>query len=379
MPDVFDQIAPAQAPATPQATGDVFDRLSQPQQEPGQELTPGEMLSTGAGIGIPGVVQGGAHLAGAVKGVGETAHTIGRVLNKLTGDNISWLPTSLQQPKALESSNEGETAGKIGEGIAEFALGDEALKGLSIMEKLGVAQKISKLAEESPTLAKIVNAGLTALRGSATGAAAGGLHEGVQGAETGAALGPVAEAVGAGLGKIGAFANIPSKAEAGELFSQVNEAIGNHPVIADKAAEIADEIMSQKEQFGTKLPGIKDTLNKFIDAARDPENPLTFKDAREFQKNFAGIPGATKAKMQGTIKSLLRELEGSLRESLQETADSASPDIGQKYREAMKGYRAASMAAKAKEHVKENAIRYMAGGGLVGEAYNTYKTATGTK
>ena len=153
---------------------------------------------------------------GALKGVGETAHTIGRLINAATGDNVSWLPASLDEPKELESSNVGQSMGKIGESIAEFALGDEALKGMSIMEKLGMAQKITEFAKESPTLAKLVTLGLNAVRGGAVGGAVGGAHGGVKGAETGAALGAGAELAAPVISKAGDIAK-----GAGDLASQV--------------------------------------------------------------------------------------------------------------------------------------------------------------
>ena len=177
----------------------VSDVLSKPQEQSQQEqkpLSPAEIGSVAASVPVAAAgVSPNPLTIGAAKGVGETAHTIGRLINAATGDNISWLPKSMKQPGELESSNAGESVGKIGESIAEFALGDEALKGLSIAEKLGVAQKIHELAQQSPTLAKLITYGLNVVRGGATGAAAGGLHEGVQGAETGAALGAGAEAV----------------------------------------------------------------------------------------------------------------------------------------------------------------------------------------
>src|SRR5579871_707510 len=340
----------------------------------GEPLTPGESLSTGAGIGIPGVIQGGPQLAGAVKGAGETAHTIGRLINAATGDKISWLPTSMEQPKELESSNMAESAGKMGEAVAEFALGDEALKGMSVMERLGVAQKISKLAEESPILAKLVQGGLALMRGSAAGGVTGGLHGGAQGAAEGAAAGAGGEVLGAGVGQVGKIVQIPSKAEAGNLLGDVVKAIGNHPVVADEPAEIADQLLSQKANFGSKLPGIKDTLNRLLERSTDPNKPLTFAEGREFEKIINSIPKSTIAKMDGTVKHLFTQLQTTLRSAMQETADLGG--MGEQYRQGMRGFRQASLYEKAAEHLKEHGVKYglgAAAGAAGSAAFGAYK------
>jgi hypothetical protein len=145
----------------------------------------GEITASGVGLG-------------AVKGGLETAHTVGRVANAATGDSISALPTSFQEPKSLEAANTSEKIGKVGENILEFMAGDEALKSLGVGAKFTKLGKIASLLEEHPLLAKAVEIGGNVIRtGTVTGSqtlAHGGTPE--EALESGAVGGVAGEAVG---------------------------------------------------------------------------------------------------------------------------------------------------------------------------------------
>jgi hypothetical protein len=132
---------------------------------------------------------------GMGKGAGETLHTAGAVAGKVLpqtwGDQLG-LPTSFKEPDYLKSENGYETAGKVGENIAEFVLGDEALKGLALTERIGLAQKLAGLAKNSPYLAKILELGVNASRTGTVGGVLALAH-GATPAEAGEA------AIGTGL------------------------------------------------------------------------------------------------------------------------------------------------------------------------------------
>jgi hypothetical protein len=107
---------------------------------------------------------------GYTKAAGETLHTLGAAAGKVLPN--SWrdaigLPSSFKEPDYLQSTNGAETAGKVAENIAEFVMGDEALKGLQITERIGLAQKMASMAKANPYVAKIFEHGLTAIRGGA--------------------------------------------------------------------------------------------------------------------------------------------------------------------------------------------------------------------
>ena len=205
--NVFDQLAAqpqsqpnAVAPAAPPSsagTGNVFDQLAA-QNKPAttdasaQPLTTSQIISAVAGDPIH---------AGLEKGLGETVHTLGAAAGKLLPDTLRdklHLPSSFTEPDYLRSENAAETAGKVGESIAEFALGDAALKGLTVSEKLGLASKLASMAKSSPYIARMLELGMNAIRGGVVTVPQQVLH----GAPLNEALktGAVATGVGAGTG-----------------------------------------------------------------------------------------------------------------------------------------------------------------------------------
>jgi hypothetical protein len=160
----------------------------------------GEITASGVGLG-------------AVKGGLETAHTVGRVANAATGDSISALPTSFQEPKSLEAANTSEKIGKVGENVFEFLVGDEALKGLSLAEKAKHLAGVAKVLETSPKAAKALEIGANALRQGTVGGTQTLAHGGTleDAATTGLVTGGLGAAFeGAGVG-IKAFKNFVTR------------------------------------------------------------------------------------------------------------------------------------------------------------------------
>lgn len=116
--------------------------------------------------GATGVATGIAK--GAVETMKGTLNLAGRIAGKKgAGDEALWIGG---KPPDTEAANTSQFVGKLGESILEFISGDEALKGLSLAEKLNAASKLAKLAETSPKWAKALDIGLTSLRqGSVSG------------------------------------------------------------------------------------------------------------------------------------------------------------------------------------------------------------------
>lgn len=101
---------------------------------------------------------------GYAKGAAETVHTVGNFLHQHLGIPM---PEEVLRPElegGTEGKNAGESVGKFGEAIGEFVLGDEAVKGMSIAERLGLTQKVMKIATEHPFVAKAIAVGMNALR-----------------------------------------------------------------------------------------------------------------------------------------------------------------------------------------------------------------------
>lgn len=174
----------------------------------------------------------------------------------------------------------GEHIGYIGEGLMEFITGDEALKGLSLAEKLGLATKVAKLAESHPAIAKIIGMGLRATR---TGTVSG-VQEATHGGDTSdvlsaAGTGFVSSAGSEGLGELSKLAKPIVKKIAGESLATtpswkgagtaVKLAEANQEpakrVIANVAHDSAEPIV---QKFGQKAP---ETITSFKDAAEAVE------------------------------------------------------------------------------------------------------------
>lgn len=120
----------------------------------------------------------------------------------------------------LQLNNSNEKAGAGVETILEFALGDEALKGLSLADKFAQGGKIAKFMESYPKLANVLS---DAIRSSAVGGVVGAAHSpgdriagGLEGAAAGGVLGGGLSAVGEGLsGVAGDAKNLASDASQG--------------------------------------------------------------------------------------------------------------------------------------------------------------------
>jgi hypothetical protein len=134
--------------------------------------------------------------AGAVKGALKTAtgaaHLVGAPV-----------PQTLNDLASAPGTNLAETAGETAEGIAEFIMGDEALKGLSYADRLKQTSIVMKAIEKSPSLARIVTNGLRqgVVAGTQAGLKTGGdVNSALIAGGVGAAGSVVPEVLGAGVG-----------------------------------------------------------------------------------------------------------------------------------------------------------------------------------
>lgn len=153
----------------------------------------GRMMDGGAAMVNNGTTEGLAQGIGA--GVGESVSTVGHLINKipLVGEDLS--PSS--GLAALDANNEQNSrtftqkVGKGAETIAEFMLGDEALKGLSYAQKL---KRVAPALEHIDKFPKIKAMLETAIRQGTVGTGDALLH----GATPKEALGQGAAAGGLG-------------------------------------------------------------------------------------------------------------------------------------------------------------------------------------
>jgi ElaB/YqjD/DUF883 family membrane-anchored ribosome-binding protein len=107
---------------------------------------------------------------GAAESMGETIQ------------NLPWVGKKILSPEAMQAEREyfkpgsaadkfGQTTGDIAEPILEFVLGDEALKGLALADKIGLASKLADFATKNPYVGKILQHGINAARMGTVGTA----------------------------------------------------------------------------------------------------------------------------------------------------------------------------------------------------------------
>jgi hypothetical protein len=175
----------------------------------------------------------------------------------MTNNPLTGMPADLdKQDELVGRTGPVSTAEKVGqgaEGIAEFVLGDGALKDLSISEKLGMAQKAAALGEKHPYIANLLKIGMDAARQGAVGGTqgalksnadttAGVLGSGAEAGGTAAAVSGLVGAAGEGLKSLRpGTVDIPY----GEVFATPEEAgpgvypgTPKDPVVVQKAINV---------------------------------------------------------------------------------------------------------------------------------------------
>ena len=241
-----------------------------------------------------GVVRGGGDTAeGALSLYRKTGLPVPRFLSNEKG-------TGLLDAQDTEARNAGETTGKFAETLLEFMAGDELLKSASLATKLGAAQKVAKLAETSPRVAKALEIGMNSLRLGSVGAA--------QDLEKTGGSNPV------GSLETGAGVAAGSAALEGVVAPAVKKVIG-------KLIDVATpEQLNALGQLGVKTP-IEAKVNQAVD-----KSSLQFGKAKA---SAAEIENLTKAG-QTNIENTLRDIVGrrSYQDNFPEISSDSLRDIG---------------------------------------------------
>jgi hypothetical protein len=230
----------------------------------------------------------GEGVAQTVHGTGELIRRGGNLVSNGLGDAI--VPTegqtALQQ--IATPTNTTQKVGKTAEDIGEFLLGGEALKGLSIGEKLMQVGKVADYYDKaSPFVKSALEYAMNITRGSAVGAGEGAIKSGGDAGEIekGAALGAAGEAaapvVKGALGVIGKGAeSVASKAKA--LITDVpaeteSKLVGALADIADKnglempedTSTARDAVKSLADGYQGRAQGVYSQLDKDVPGFQD--------------------------------------------------------------------------------------------------------------
>lgn len=167
----YSSVSGGSAPAQFDPSAPYSSSQPQPSQSDGWSLTNNPVTHTIEGIG-EGALQ---TLTGTDRWAREHLPAV------MTNSNLGFgKPADLdKQDQLVGRTGPVSTAEKVGQGgenIAEFILGDAALKGVSLSEKLGMAQKVTSLAEKNPYIAKLLDIGMSAMRQGTVGAVQGVAH-----------------------------------------------------------------------------------------------------------------------------------------------------------------------------------------------------------
>jgi len=241
----------------------------------------GQGIASGAAETVAGLGKIGSHIPGVNYASEKLGDALG--LPKLGPDQNPYdtVEKSVQHNKEQATNN---TAGRIGYGgetLTEFFLGDEALKGLSLADKLKAASGVAQVFEKSPKLMKAVQIGADAMKNypKATEIVGEAMRQGaVQGTQTLAKTGgDVGEAAKEGatmagtsgvLGAVGAGAG--SLLEKGGKAAQTVETLGKVAEAAPSKEEVTEgaknAVDSAKQSMHTKFEaGIQDLTERLGD------------------------------------------------------------------------------------------------------------------
>lgn len=225
-----------------------------------------------------------------------------------TIQSLPWVGKKILSPEAMQAEREyfkpgsaaekyGQTTGDIAEPILEFVLGDEALKGVALADKLGIASKIAKIAQDSPYIGKLLQHGVNAARVGTVGATEA-LAKGAtlpHALETGAATGlgvaavePVTEALSEGIDAFNSPSkpNIVKQIVQGEKVAQpaVQQTIRQGVQTAAENAGTADESLAANIKNQPLLSRNQTILDEHLSQLRGLEQ-----DAYERMDEAAGF------------------------------------------------------------------------------------------
>jgi hypothetical protein len=289
----------------------------------------------------------GADVAeGFAKGAGDTVSGVSHLINKIPGVGETLAPS--QGTAALDqmdkSTDTAQKVGKVGESIAEFALGDEELSGLAKGMKFVKAARESELAAKTlnlatahPWLAKmIVEGGKGAVVGGAQGAIKGAQeNDALGGAVAGATGGAIGGAAGSGVTSLASKAtpvesltrairptgklaqNFADKAELAlpRLAAEhANSPITNLDELSDAAHEAAknlwnNEVIPQIQKHADEIISgspVAAAIRKGVSAGDADLFPEAVDSAEAFAKKFDGNMSLQQA--SDRMQSLNRKL-----------------------------------------------------------------------
>ena len=235
-------------------------------------------FGAGAAETLTGLGKIGRHIPGAEYVAGKVGDVLG--LPKLP-EGVDPYAAVEKGIKPAEEAATKTTAGKIGYGgetLTEFLLGDEALKGMSIADKLDSASKIAKVLEKFPRVMEALQVGADAaakhpvatkiiaeaarqgtVQAAQTAAKTGGdikeaAESGAEMAATSGVLGTAAKGVSSLVGKAG------KAAETAEKLTEVAKAAPTEAEVTGSAKTAVDSV--ERAMHDKYEAGIQDLTDR---------------------------------------------------------------------------------------------------------------------
>lgn len=249
------------APYTPAATGG-FD--------PSAPYSTASQPTGGLSDAVKGIGEG------AVSGMQDTLSGLSKIPGASAISPVIGFAKSAMTPEAMtaeraafapknKAEGVGEKAGSIGEGVLEFVLGDSALKGVGLMEKVGLASKLAKFAQENPYIGKLIDHLFTAGRqglvagaeeANKTGDVGEGVKAGIGTAVGSAALGAAGATIGKGADILG-----EAKGTEGAIRTAVSDVAKKAGVTPVAATSVRQSVESVSDALENKSQGIYKKLD----------------------------------------------------------------------------------------------------------------------
>ena len=337
-----------QTPTT--AQGDVFDSISapaaspqsQPQTQPQGQGDAFDMAASGTDSSAPGTApsavpsslhmgDGGGVALTAAKGVNAIGAGIGNAaLDTLNGGaSLLHLPHQTLQDRQTQlqhDNRENPTLNAVGYGgetLMEFLLGDGALKGASLSDKLLKTGSIARALEQSPRLMQALHLGADALRSGVTQGTLGTVRSGGDlktGAEQGAGAAALTGAFGAGSVAVRAIRSAldPAAIQA-PLQTALRTILGN---VADHAGvsgpsstSIRDVVADVEKQVRAQGSSVYQVMDRISGGAAQRFRTAA-SNLRDKLSAITGLDDDAEAELQGKLnhidsahKAMLDKLE----------------------------------------------------------------------
>ncbi len=227
----------------------------------------GENVAQGVGTAAASTLSNLGEIGSHIPGTEYIADKVGDVLGlpKLAPKSDPYATVQKSTAANAAAANQ-TTGGKVGTGaesIAEFFLGDEALKGLSVAERLGLGAKVAKLAESNPVIAKIIGHGLTAVRGGtvATGQELAHGATPTEAIKTGAEAAALGTATGAAVEGAG-----EAKDAIKQAYKSALDTKSIQPVLQKGIRDTLENVAADNGVVKSAAPSIRDVVKDTADA-----------------------------------------------------------------------------------------------------------------